>query len=165
MTCGSRRFDHFAEAAAGTLWGGWGPAMADRDQIASAVSWAVDGGIIFALKPVMERVFATGKSVFGHFRMGGQVGQDGGAGLPIERPVKQGIGEWLAKLASRCAARISFFAEVGIGDAVDFWEYFGRAKCGVRRPAKLMQISHGRSKVMMGGNWGRAFKSQNWPSN
>ena len=61
-TCGSLRFDHFEEAAAGLLWCGWGPGMVNRDRIASAVSLSLDSGLSFALTPAGDRVLRRGSA-------------------------------------------------------------------------------------------------------
>ena len=65
--------------------------MADRVQIAAAVSLALDGEIPFALTSTGDRAFATGKGVWEHFGRGGPVGQAQRTGLLKERLVKKGI--------------------------------------------------------------------------
>ena len=65
--------------------------MADRVQIAAAVSLALDGEIPFALTSAGDRAFATVNGVWGHFGIGGQVGQAQRTGLLKERLVKKGI--------------------------------------------------------------------------
>ena len=115
IPCGSLRFDHFDEAAAGLLWAGWGTGMADRHQIVSAVSLFMDSGMISALTFSKDRVCATGKGVWEHFGIGGPVGQDGRVGRLVEMLVKQGFGDLTAKLYSRCARALRFWLTRGFG--------------------------------------------------